>query len=104
MELEYYRYQIQKFGVLDLAYMRGWLEDQVKAAGGQRALARRLGVKVWEIGNAMTGARPVSDRLARLLGFDREDHRVIAYRPIPPEPEPSKMTITVVSRRVEPAQ
>lgn len=88
MEIEHYRRQIQDHGAFNSAYMRYWVEDQITAAGGQRALARQLGINVWEIGNAVTGRRKVSARLARLLGFEREDQRHACYRPVPLEAQP----------------
>jgi DNA-binding transcriptional regulator YdaS (Cro superfamily) len=59
--------------------MRSWLEDRIAEFGSQRTLARHLGVSQFQIGNATSGRRPVSKRLAAALGFTRTITRTVCY-------------------------
>ncbi|MGB2713504.1 MAG: hypothetical protein WBC51_04950 [Vicinamibacterales bacterium] len=85
LAIEDYQRAFAQAGFFDNAWMRVWLIDRVAEAHGQQALARLLKTPQVAISDAIVGRRRVSAALARALGFQRTDRRVLRYQSLRPE-------------------
>jgi hypothetical protein len=68
-------------GSLDAADLRKRLIEAVRAAGGVNHFSARTGIDKRPLHDALHGRRPVSDKIARSLGFSRADLKFVRYIP-----------------------
>jgi hypothetical protein len=57
---------------VDEAELRQWVRDAVQSLGGLRASGRLWGIAHQDIAHFLTGNRPPSKKLLRILGFRKE--------------------------------